>query len=255
MLAAWRLVGVAPEMPVWWMPRNGALGGTALDRLMVANLVVLGVCLVLAHGLLGWMLVRRRTVRGIPRLWVVEGLPLVLLVAMYVWMAVTGERLWAANRFEGARPESMQVEVTGVQFQWYFRYPGSDATFGRTRPEKVNAAVGNPLGLDGVDAHAADDVVASELVLPAGREVDLRLTAQDVIHGFFVPGMRLKQNAVPGMVVHVHFTPETAGEYAILCAQVCGIGHGHMQARMRVLPAAEFAEWMAGREKRRLAAQ
>jgi len=147
----------------------------------------------------------------------------------------------------------MQVEVVGVQFQWYFRYPGEDATFGATRPQLVNAAAGNPLGLDPQDSQGRDDIVSSELVLPAGREIDLRLRAHDVIHGFFIPGMRLKQNAVPGLTLHVHFAPVTPGEYSILCSQVCGLGHGHMEARLRVLPAAEFDAWLAAREQKQLA--
>jgi cytochrome c oxidase subunit 2 len=137
-----------------------------------------------------------------------------------------------------------------VQFQWYFRYPGADAAFGITRADRIDAAGGNPLGLDSEDTRGHDDVVSSVLMLPAGREVDLRLRSQDVIHGFFIPGMRLKQNAVPGMVLHVHFTPDVPGDYPILCSQVCGLGHARMQATLRVVSPAEFDRWMAGREER-----
>ena len=87
-----------------------------------------------------------------------------------------------------------------------------------------------------------------QLVLPAGREVDLTLRAQDVIHGFAVPEMRLKQNAVPGQDTHLHFTPELPGTYAILCTQVCGLGHYRMQAVLRVLPQAQFEQWLTQRE-------
>jgi cytochrome c oxidase subunit II len=149
----------------------------------------------------------------------------------------------------------MQVEVVGVQFQWYFRYPGEDATFGATKPQLVNAGAGNPLGIDPKDSQGSDDIVSSELVLPAGREVDLRLRAHDVIHGFFIPGMRLKQNAVPGLTLHVHFTPTTPGEYPILCSQVCGLGHGHMEAKLRVLRETEFNAWLSEHEQKRLAEQ
>ena len=82
-------------------------------------------------------------------------------------------------------------------------------------------------------------------MLPAGREVDLRLRAHDVIHGFFIPGMRLKQNAVPGLVLHVHFTPVTAGDYPVLCTQVCGSGHARMQALLRVVPPEQYEAWIA----------
>ncbi|MGB0124925.1 MAG: cytochrome C oxidase subunit II, partial [Silvibacterium sp.] len=111
----------------------------------------------------------------------------------------------------------------------------------------VNAAAGNPLGIDPRDARGTDDIVSSTLVLPAGREVDLQLRSLDVIHGFFVPGMRLKENTVPGLVLHVHFTPVAVGTYPILCSQVCGLGHARMQARLLVVSPADFNAWMAGR--------
>jgi cytochrome c oxidase subunit 2 len=160
-------------------------------------------------------------------------------------LTLRAERLWAGARYTGADLTAMQVEVTGVQFAWYFRYPGDDGLFGRTDPGLVAAGEGNPLGLDANDVHAADDIVSSELVLPAGREVDLRLRAQDVIHGFSVPEMRLKQNAVPGQTIHIHFTPTAPGNYAILCTQVCGLGHYRMSAGLRVVTPEEFAAWLA----------
>ncbi|AXC14917.1 Cytochrome c oxidase polypeptide II [Acidisarcina polymorpha] len=220
---------------------------------MKFNLVTIFVLFLLAQILLILPIFRRRPRDQQPRIWLAESLPLLLFGAVYVWMAMTAQRLWADDRYEGPSLTAMQVEVVGVQFQWYFRYPGEDATFGSTRPELVNAAAGNPLGLDLRDSEGDDDIVSSELVLPVGREVDLRLRAHDVIHGFFIPGMRLKENAVPGLTLHVHFTPETAGTYPILCTQVCGLGHGHMQARLRVLPAAEFADWLQAREGKRRA--
>jgi cytochrome c oxidase subunit 2 len=166
-------------------------------------------------------------------------------------MAVRSQQLWAAQRYTGADPASMQVEVTGMQFAWYFRYPGPDATFGNTKLSLASAGQGNPLGLDPTDPHSADDLVTGQLVLPAGREVDLTLRAQDVIHGFSVPEMRLKQNALPGATAHIHFTPTTPGEYAILCTQVCGMGHYRMNAILRVLPSAEFDAWLRNQEAAR----
>ncbi len=160
-------------------------------------------------------------------------------------MTWSAHRLWARQRFEGPSPTALQVEAVGQQFQWYFRYPGADATFGATKPELISAAYGNPLGLDPADDHGADDLVTSELVLPLGSEVDLQLRAHDVIHGFFVPAMRLKQNAVPGMVLHVHFTPVAAGVYPILCSQVCGLGHARMEAQLRVVSPAVYDAWLA----------
>lgn len=235
------------------MPPNGSLHGVPLDRLMLVNLLALGACLLLAHLLIAAALLRRKKSRPAKSLFKIEILPLLGACALYAWLAFTAQRLWAANRFEGASPGAMQVEVVGMQFQWYFRYPGGDGTFGVALPKLVDAAAGNPLGLDPRDPHSADDVVSSVLMLPVGREVDMRLRALDVIHGFFIPGMRLKQNTVPGMVLHVHFTPEKTGIYPILCSQVCGLGHARMQAKLLVVSPAIFHHWLAARERQKAA--
>ena len=245
---------------VTYMPPDGALHGPAIDFLMRWNLIALLVCFAVAHlWLIAAVLKRRKAPtpklqserQNTGRLQKMLRVALLgALCAMYVWMAITAQRLWAANRFEGPSLEAMQVEVVGQQFQWYFRYPGRDAVFGATQAEFANAAAGNPLGIDARDARGTDDVVSSVLVLPAGREVDLRLRSLDVIHGFFVPEMRLKQNAVPGSTLHVHFTPTTPGTYAILCSQLCGLGHYRMQATLRVLSQQDFDAWMRSHEPR-----
>ena len=119
-----------------------------------------------------------------------------------------------------------------------------------SRPQLINAALGNPIGLDPADQHGEDDIVASELVLPVNRELDLQLRSLDVIHGFFVPQMRLKQNAVPGATLHVHFTPIREGTYPILCSQLCGSGHARMQTHLRVVSPSDYEAWLASRAKR-----
>lgn len=233
-----------------WMPPDGALHGAIVDHQMFWNLVALSTAALIAHLWLAVAIFRRRsTARTSPA--ALRWALVTAFVAMYAWIALTAQRLWAENRFSGPSPTAMQVEVVAEQFQWYFRYPGPDAAFGGSRPQLVNAAGGNPLGIDPRDAHGADDVVSSVLVLPAGREVDLQLRSLDVIHGFFIPGMRLKENTVPGLVLHIHFTPATPGTYPILCSQVCGLGHQRMQARLLVVSPAEFTAWMAGREHTR----
>ena len=234
----------------WWMPPNAAAHGVAVDRLMRWDIAAMAAAFLLANILLGWLLLRPRRADHPPSVWRAEFPPLLLLVLIYIAMAVTAEHLWAGERFEGPAPAAMRVEVVGEQFQWYFHYPGTDATYGSYKPELINAALGNPIGLDPADPHGADDLVASELVLPVRREVDLQLRSVDVIHGFFVPQMRLKQNAVPGSTFHVHFTPVREGTYPILCSQICGSGHARMQARMRVVSQAAYDAWLASRARK-----
>jgi len=230
-----------------WMPPDGSLHGLALDRLMRWNLIAICICFLAAHVWLIAAVLRRRRRDHATASTAIRWTLLGAICAMYVWMAVTAQHLWASNRYAGPSLEAMQVEVVGEQFQWYFRYPGRDAAFGSTRPNLVDATAGNPLGLDSRDARGHDDIVSSALVLPVGREVDLRLRSVDVIHGFFVPGMRLKENTVPGLVLHVHFTPTTIGTYPILCSQVCGLGHARMQAVLSVVSPSEFDAWLAAR--------
>jgi cytochrome c oxidase subunit 2 len=231
-----------------WLPTDASAHGPALDHHLLLNLGVALALLALAHLILIIGLIARR--RPEPTdLWRAEYLPLAVLALLFAALTLQAERLWAATRYTGADPAALQVEVTGVQFAWYFRYPGPDATFGTTRPQLAAPGEGNPLGLDPTDPHSADDEVTSELVLPAGREVDLRLKAQDVIHGFSVPEMRLKQNALPGQTIHLHFTPTTPGTYAILCTQLCGLGHYRMNATLRVVSPEQFTSWLAEKEK------
>ncbi|MDQ1693716.1 MAG: cytochrome c oxidase subunit [Acidobacteriaceae bacterium] len=238
-----------------WMPPNAAAHGIAVDRLMRWDVAAMVGCFVLAQVLLVWLLWRPRRHGTAPSSWRVELIPLALLTLLYIAMAVTAEHVWASQRFEGPAASAMRVEVVGQQFQWYFHYPGSDAAYGLSRPALVSAALANPLGLDPADPHGRDDIVASELVLPADREVDLQLRALDVIHGFFIPQMRLKQNAVPGEVLHVHFTPIAIGTYPILCSQLCGSGHARMQARLRVIPPRDYDAWLAAHAPHHEAAQ
>jgi len=241
-----------------WLPPNGALRGVALDHLLGWNLTIVFWLFVAAQVLLVLALVRRWAGRSgakagdethsRARYLFLHVVPLLGIVGLYLWMLVTSHGLWAARRESGVAAQAIQVEVTGVQFVWYFRYPGRDGVYGATKPTLVSAPTGNPLGLDANDPHTADDVVSSILVLPAGQPVEITLRTQDVIHGFFVPGMRLKQDAIPGMTGHLEFTPETPGDYVILCSQVCGLGHYRMQAQMRVVMPEQFNAWMATRE-------
>ena len=237
-------------MPGWFLPADASAHGPALDRHLLLNLWIALALLAAAHLLLfGGMLLRRRSEAAETRRnsLLIELLPTAAVALLFTFLTVRAERLWAAERYLGPDPAALQVEATGMQFAWYFRYPGADAAFGRTDPRLIAPGEGNPLGLDPADPHGTDDIVASELVLPAGREVDLRLHAQDVIHGFAVPALRVKQNAVPGQNLHIHFTPTSPGTYAILCTQLCGLGHYRMNANLRVISPADYQAWLVSK--------
>jgi cytochrome c oxidase subunit II len=236
-----------------WLPPNGALHGSAFDHLLGLNLAIVFWLFVVAQVLIVVALFRRASGSNDAKpgraLLIIDYAVLLAITGLYLWMVASSHRLWAASREQPSASSAVQVEVTGVQFQWYFRYPGRDGIYGATQPTLVSAPTGNPLGLDPADPNSADDVVSSILMLPARQPVDLTLRAQDVIHGFFVPGMRLKQDAIPGMPGQLHFTPDAPGDYAILCSQVCGLGHYRMQARLRVVTPDQFNAWLASHER------
>src|SRR5688572_26202684 len=112
----------------------------------------------------------------------------------------------------------MLVEVTGQQFAWNVRYPGPDNTLGKT--DFRLASQENPIGLDKNDPAAADDVMLlNQLYLPQDRPVRVQLRSMDVLHSFFLPNFRVKQDAIPGMTVQVWFVPKQSGDFEIACAE------------------------------------
>lgn len=105
------------------------------------------------------------------------------------------------------------IQANGLQYAWIFTYPDSG-------------------------------VVAGELHVPVGREIRLDLSASDVLHAFWVPEFRLKQDAVPGQPTELRFTPNRIGEYPVICAELCGPYHGAMRTKVIAESPADFAAWV-----------
>lgn len=235
-----------------WMPPAASAHGAGMDRLIGYLLVTTGVIFVLGHAILVaflWKYARGRpalspvTSRRTERLW-----SLAPIVAMAViaegGVLVMGLPVW--EQIYGHTPEDAEVvEVTARQFEWIFRYPGPDGTFGRVSPERVSGQ-SNPVGLDDTDPASTDDIVVrNRLHLPVNRTVVLRLRSHDVLHSFSVPAFRAKQDIVPGMVGSTQFVPVVEGEYEIGCAELCGLAHYRMRATVTVHSQAEYAAWLA----------
>lgn len=234
----------------WWFPAGVSSSSAGIDHQFVAALRVLGALFIAGQFLLGLVLLRspsrkNRSSRGS---WPLEITWTVLIACIFFWFNLAGNRLWSEIKLHQPEEDALQVEVTGTQFQWYFRYPGNDGKFGHTNPQRfARPEEGNPLGIDPDDPDGKDDIVSTSLVLPAGQDVDLILRANDVIHGLFIPAMRFKQDTVPGMTTHAHFKPLQAGSYEIACSQLCGLGHYRMRALIQVLTTIEFKQWLNSR--------
>jgi len=161
-------------------------------------------------------------------------------IVLFLGLGLMGHKAWAEVRFTQAAPDAIQVEVTGNQFVFNFRYPGPDGKFGKLDPKQISASTGNPLGIDANDPAGKDDIVVPTLTVPVNHEVNLLIRSQDVIHNFYVRELRIQQDAMPGMVIPLHFTPNTIGQYEVVCTQLCGLGHSRMHSYLNVVSDADY---------------
>jgi len=182
-----------------------------------------------------------RGVRGGWSNWV-EGGVLVAEIALLAFFSIP---FWTRNVDAAPPPENQAtvVRVVAEQFAWHVHYPGADGVFGRTDIRLVNPD--NPLGLDRDEAAGKDDLVVNgRLNLPVDRPVIVYLSSKDVIHSFALPQMRVKQDAIPGIVQPVWFTPTRTGQWDIACSQLCGLGHYRMKGVYQIQTAEEYQAWL-----------
>ena len=250
----WVMTGLSVWMFVsgrWWFPASISEHGPAYDQQFLLTIVVVGVAFVAAQAALGYAVWRfRDTGEGTRAVYShgnnrMEILWTAITAAIFITVALLGQRVWWNLHMQPAPAGAAQVRVTAQQFQWNFHYAGPDGKFGRTDPRKISDESINYIGLDADDPAAKDDTVTQTLVTKANAPVQLTLTSRDVTHSFWVPQLRFKQDAVPGLDVKVHFTPQAAGQYEIACAELCGQQHYKMRSYMLVLPAAEYDELVA----------
>jgi cytochrome c oxidase subunit II len=142
--------------------------------------------------------------------WTLVPLALALLMFYYGYIAFSPQRVFPKD--------AMNVTVVSKMWVWSFVYPG----------EKES----------------------NELVLPLNKPVILNLTSLDVIHSFYIPAFRQKEDCVPGKVNRMWFIPTLAGEYWILCAEYCGMNHSYMEAKVRILPEPEYQAWISALPKK-----
>lgn len=181
-----------------------------------------------------------------------EGGVVLIEAILLIGFAIPAWARWVAPHPEGT--DAVVVRVVGQQFAWNMHYPGPDGVFGPTDVHLVDEAI-NPIGLDRSGPGAADDIVSvNYLHLPVNRPATLLLSTKDVIHSFFLPPMRVKQDAIPGQEIPVHFTPTKATPadcqigktcWEIACAQLCGLGHYRMRGFFVVHEEGGYEAWLA----------
>jgi cytochrome c oxidase subunit II len=238
----------------WWLPHGASAAAPWIDGQFALTYILMGIVFVAAQLGLGYLAWKYRDRPGADPVQYshgntkLEAIWTTLTAILFVGLNLMGAHVWASERFEPAGPDSIKIEATGAQFAWYFRYPGKDGSYAPTNPKEISAEEQNPLGMDMSTDDAKDDVVSGVMYAPVNRQIDLTLRSQDVIHSLFIPSMRFKQDAVPGLAIHMHFTPVETGDYELVCAELCGLGHYKMHGMLKVVTQAEFDQWLASKE-------
>ena len=210
-------------------PPNVATFGGDVDALYRLILLITGVAFVLTQSALVWFVFRYRDRPGRRAAYVhghntLEIVWTVLPGLILFFLAVYQYSSWTRMKIDMPAPEeAVQVQLEPEQFTWKVRYPGADGQF-----------------------DTPDDIQAPDKVMhvPVDQDVLVTLKALDVIHSFFVPQLRVKQDALPGQTIRAWFNATEAGTYEIACAELCGLGHYSMSARLTVESEAEFQEWL-----------
>ena len=207
-----------------YFPKDVSEHGRTIDNLFLFILWLTGIVFVVTECTLFWFMwkydsnVSKKPVEFSHGSHALELVWTILPAATLLFIAIYQMEAWATAKMQ--RPDiEPTVEVTGRQFNWDFRYPGPDN-----------------------ELYTQDDIVRTDgkLYLPVNEEVLLRITSADVLHSFFLPNLRLKQDVVPGMEQSMWFKAKETGGYDIVCAELCGWGHYKMKGRVFFLPREKF---------------
>lgn len=216
-------IGIAICLVIDWFPAQSATAAEDIDTMWDVVLIAAVPIFVLVMTAAIYSVIRFRAkpgdtgdgapIHGNTRLevvWVTIPFLIVTGLAIYGWVVL--------DDIEAKAADEMVVDVTGQQFNWTFKY-------------------------------VEQDLPSGELVLPVDRRVKFNIRTRDVIHSFWVPEFRMKQDAVRGLTTTTRVTPTRVGSWQIVCAELCGIGHATMRQRVRVVPEEEFEQWLTERRQ------
>ncbi|MFQ5864782.1 MAG: cytochrome c oxidase subunit II [bacterium] len=213
-----------------WFPKNISTFGGDIDSVFYLIFYIVGIGFLLGEGAIIYFLIRYRRRAGKKAIfvrgeswsqvaWIL--VPGLIVMLLDFWIDFAGAK--AYEHVKGEMPASeVVVQVTGKQFNWIITYPGPDGIFG-----------------------TSDDFTQeNDLHVPVNKVVQVVLKSEDVIHSFFVPVLRLKQDTVPGREILAWFEATETGKYEMPCAELCGYGHYTMRGFLHVHSEDEYAEWV-----------
>jgi cytochrome c oxidase subunit 2 len=234
---------VWPMADLWpmqghWLPEDVSTHGHVIDGLFMFILVLTGVIFIATGIALFWFLWKYDAAKNTQPVAFTHGSHTLEVVwsiipaATLVFIAIYQMDAWADAKMRRPRLSSGELkpeiaEVTGRQFEWRIRYAGKDGMVG-----------------------TEDDIqVVNDLHLPANEEIVLKIKSEDVLHSFFLPNLRVKQDVVPGMQQWVWFKATKSGVFDIVCAELCGWGHYKMRGRLTLESREDFDRWLAKMEE------
>jgi cytochrome c oxidase subunit 2 len=211
----------------WWLPENVSTYGRDIDWLFHLIYYITGITAILVFAVMLVFLVmyrdrpgrKARYTHGNTTLEIVWTVVPALILVILTLLSVP-----AWSKIKMTMPDTdFVVLVTAKQFNWQVTYPGTDGKFG-TEDDKT---------------------LLDEMHVPVNKVVRVILKSQDVIHSFFVPAFRMKQDAVPGHEIRQWFEATKPGKYEWPCAELCGFGHSGMRGWIYVHTADEYGKWAA----------
>ena len=152
------------------------------------------------------------------------------------------------SQYVNVPKNALEVDVMAWQWGWQYRLPGEDGKLGTTKVTNINDD--NPFGINPDDPFGQDDVIIQSDVLNIenNRPIKILLRSVDVLHNWYVPQFRSKMDAVPGVVTFYWFEPNKVGEYEVLCAEYCGVGHYAMRGTVIVQDKQSYEKWLDEQE-------
>ena len=212
----------------WWLPENVSTYGRDIDWLFHLIYYITGVTAILVFATMIVFLVvyrdrpgrRARYTHGNTTLEIVWTVVPSLILVILTFLSAPA---WSKIKMQAPPASDFELNVTAKQFNWQVTYPGPDGKFGT----------------------ADDKTLLDEMHVPVNKVVHVHLRSQDVIHSFFVPQFRMKQDAVPGREIVQWFEATKTGKYELPCAELCGFGHSGMRGWIYVHTPDEYQKWAA----------
>jgi cytochrome c oxidase subunit 2 len=219
--AAW-----AAEGAKFWFPESVSSYGHEVDRIFTIILWITGAIFLLVEGALLLFLFKYRAKPGQRAFYfhgshVAEVIWTIIPALIVAWLGFASQRVWA--RIRGTPPpHQLEVKITAQQFAWNVTYAGADGKLG-----------------------TPDDLLTiNQLHFPVNQVVLVHLTSQDVIHSFFLPEFRIKQDAVPWLTSRLWLQATKEGTFEVVCAELCGLGHYRLRGYLVVESPEAFQTWL-----------